>query len=133
MTLAFWMLSRQGEDPWAWGDRAALRQMEWKYEVDQAPYEGFRWQIPVIEAAYDIDLEGNDPGAMSTNFGFADWWARPSLRGEPDRPGGGRPDDDGSPVVWIAVGSVAGVLVVATALFWSRRHRHPAPPATPSS
>jgi hypothetical protein len=132
MTLSFWMLARQGEDPWEWGDRAALRQMEWKYEVDQPPYEGFRWQIPVIEQAYDIDLEGNNPGAMSTNFGFADWWANAVLREEPGRPDD---DEDGSPVpvVWIAVGSVAGVLVVAAALFWIRRRRHPVrPPAAPS-
>ena len=75
MTLSFWMLARQGEDPWAWGDRAALRQMQWKYDVDQPPYEGFRWQIPVIEAAYGIDLPGNPASAVSTNMGYADWWA----------------------------------------------------------
>ena len=76
MTLSFWMLARQGENPWAWGDRAALRQMQWKYANDQAPYSGFRWQIPVIEAAYGVDLPGNTPTATSTNFGFADWWAQ---------------------------------------------------------
>jgi hypothetical protein len=78
MLLSFWMLARHGEDPWAWGDQAALRQMRWKYEVRQPPYEGFRWQIPVVEAAYGLDLPGNDPTATSTNFGFADWWATPS-------------------------------------------------------
>ena len=61
MTLSFWMLARQGEDPWAWGNQAALRQMQWKYANGQAPYSGFRWQIPVIEDAYGIDLPGNDP------------------------------------------------------------------------
>jgi hypothetical protein len=76
MTLSFWMLARQGENPWAWGDRAALRQMKWKYASGQAPYSGFRWQIPVIEKAYGIDLPGNAPTATSTNFGFADWWAK---------------------------------------------------------
>jgi hypothetical protein len=76
MTLSFWMLARQGENPWAWGDRAALRQMNWKYKSGQAPYGGFRWQIPVIEKAYGIDLAGNTPTATSTNFGFADWWAK---------------------------------------------------------
>jgi hypothetical protein len=76
MALSFWMLARQGEDPWAWGDRAALRQMEWKYDAGQMPYSGFRWQIPVIENAYGIDLAGNDPASASTNFGFADWWAQ---------------------------------------------------------
>jgi len=76
MTLSFWMLARQGENPWAWGDRAALRQMKWKYASGQAPYSGFRWQIPVIEKAYGIDLAGNAPTATSTNFGFADWWAK---------------------------------------------------------
>ena len=76
MTLSFWMLARQGENPWAWGDRAALRQMNWKYASGQAPYSGFRWQIPVIEKAYGIDLAGNAPTATSTNFGFADWWAK---------------------------------------------------------
>jgi hypothetical protein len=76
MTLSFWMLARQGENPWAWGDRAALRQMNWKYASGQAPYSGFRWQIPVIEKAYGIDLGGNTPTATSTNFGFADWWAK---------------------------------------------------------
>jgi hypothetical protein len=76
MTLSFWMLARQGENPWAWGDRAALRQMTWKYKSGQAPYGGFRWQIPVIEKAYGIDLAGNTPTATSTNFGFADWWAK---------------------------------------------------------
>jgi hypothetical protein len=75
MTLSFWMLARQGENPWAWGNQAALRQMEWKYSNDQAPYSGFRWQIPVIENAYGIDLPGNDPAMTSTNVGFADWWA----------------------------------------------------------
>jgi hypothetical protein len=77
MLLSFWMLARHGEDPWAWGDQAALRQMRWKYEVQQPPYGGFRWQIPVVEAAYGLDLPGNDPTATSTNFGFADWWATP--------------------------------------------------------
>jgi hypothetical protein len=76
MTLSFWMLARQGENPWAWGDRAALRQMNWKYKSGQAPYGGYRWQIPVIEKAYGIDLGGNTPTATSTNFGFADWWAK---------------------------------------------------------
>jgi hypothetical protein len=76
MTLSFWMLARQGENPWAWGDRAALRQMTWKYASGQAPYSGYRWQIPVIEKAYGIDLAGNAPTATSTNFGFADWWAK---------------------------------------------------------
>jgi hypothetical protein len=76
MTLSFWMLARQGENPWAWGDRAALRQMKWKYASGQAPYSGFRWQIPVIEKAYGIDLAGNAPTATSTNLGFADWWAK---------------------------------------------------------
>ncbi|WP_170182632.1 hypothetical protein [Blastococcus colisei] len=76
MTLAFWMLARQGEDPWAWGDHAALRQMQWKYANGQAPYSGFRWQIPVIEAAYGVDFAGNTADATSTNFGFADWWAQ---------------------------------------------------------
>jgi hypothetical protein len=76
MTLSFWMLARQGENPWAWGDRAALRQMQWKYRVGQAPYSGFRWQIPVIEKAYGVDLGGNEPTAASTNVGYADWWAK---------------------------------------------------------
>ena len=82
MTLSFWMLARQGEDPWYWGDRAALRQMRWKYRVDQPPYSGFRWQIPVIEKAYGIDLIGNDPRATSTNVGYADWWADPASQSE---------------------------------------------------
>jgi hypothetical protein len=30
----------------------------------------------VIEKAYGIDLGGNTPTATSTNFGFADWWAK---------------------------------------------------------
>lgn len=76
MALSFWIMARQGENPWEWGDRAALRQMQWKYRVGQAPYGGFRWQIPVIEAAYGIDLPGNAPAATSTNMGYADWWAR---------------------------------------------------------
>jgi hypothetical protein len=77
MLLSFWMLARHGEDSWAWGDQAALRQMRWKYEVQQPPYSGFRWQIPVVEAAYGLDLPDNDPTATSTNFGYADWWATP--------------------------------------------------------
>jgi hypothetical protein len=76
MTLSFWMLARQGEDPWSWGNKAALRQMEWKYDSGQAPYSGFRWQIPVIEDAYGIDLGGNEPTAASTNMAFADWWTQ---------------------------------------------------------
>ena len=76
MTLSFWMLDRQGEDPWTWGNQAALRQMQWKFANGQAPYSGFRWQIPVIESAYGVDLPGNAPTATSTNFGFADWWAQ---------------------------------------------------------
>jgi hypothetical protein len=89
MTLSFWMLARQGEDPWAWGDRAALRQMRWKYEVGQPPHSGYRWQIPVVEAAYGLDLPGNDPAETSTNFGYADWWATPSgaQPTESERPG----------------------------------------------
>lgn len=75
LLLSFWMLARHGESPWDWGDQAALRQMRWKYEVGQPPAEGFRWQIPVVEAVYGVDLPGNDPTATSTNFGFADWWA----------------------------------------------------------
>jgi hypothetical protein len=87
--LSFWMLARQGEDPWAWGDRAALRQMRWKYEVGQPPHSGYRWQIPVVEAAYGLDLPGNDPAETSTNFGYADWWATPSgaQPTESERPG----------------------------------------------
>lgn len=76
MTLAFWIMARHGDDPWAWGDRAALRQMQWKYAIGQPPYSGYRWQIPVIESAYGIDLPGNEPTATSTNFGYADWWAK---------------------------------------------------------
>ena len=33
MTLSFWMLARQGENPWSWGNKAALRQMQWKYRL----------------------------------------------------------------------------------------------------
>jgi hypothetical protein len=76
ISLAFWIMDRQGEDPWSWGDQAALRQMQWKYANNQVPYSGFRWQIPVIEKAYGIDLAGNDPAATSTNFGYADWWTQ---------------------------------------------------------
>jgi hypothetical protein len=75
MTLAFWLLSHHGFDAWNWGDRAALRQMQWKYSVGQPPYDGYRWQIPVIESVYGVTLSGNEPSATSTNFGFADWWA----------------------------------------------------------
>ena len=76
LALSFWIMARQGDDPWSWGDRAALRQMQWKYANNQAPYTGFRWQIPVIEEAYGVDLPGNEPTADSTNFGYAEWWAR---------------------------------------------------------
>ena len=122
MTLSFWMLARQGEDPWAWGDRAALRQMRWKYAVDQPPYAGFRWQIPVIEVAYGIALTGNDPAAVSTNAGYADWWAAP-----PADPG----DDRNPPGVLPVLGVVAGllVLVVAAIVFLRRRRTAEPPPA----
>jgi hypothetical protein len=112
MTLSFWMLARQGEDPWAWGDQAALRQMRWKYEVQQPPYEGFRWQIPVVEAAYGLDLPGNDPTATSTNFGYADWWATPfgGRSTEFERPDLGR--EPGPPPVG-GYGVVLAVLLVA--------------------
>ena len=76
MTLSFWIMARRGEKVWEWGDRAALRQMQWKYRAGQPPYSGFRWQIPVIEKAYGIDLPGNAPTATSTNMGYADWWAQ---------------------------------------------------------
>jgi hypothetical protein len=112
MTLSFWMLSRQGEDPWAWGDQAALRQMRWKYEVQQPPYEGFRWQIPVIEAAYGLDLPGNDPTATSTNFGYADWWAAGLDRSTTNPE---RPDRDREPGLSSADGNT-GLLVVLLVL-----------------
>jgi hypothetical protein len=76
-TLSFWVISHHGaESAWAWGNNAALRQMQWKYNNGQAPYSGFKWQIPVIEKAYGVSFAGNDPTATSTNFGFADWWAQ---------------------------------------------------------
>jgi hypothetical protein len=131
MTLAFWMLARQGEDPWEWGDRAALRQMEWKYEVDQPPYEGYRWQIPVIETAYGINLDGNFPAATSTNFGFADWWAAPNANqaGNGGSRGGDGSGDSGSGfgVGWAI--AVAATLLVGAVLV-VRLRRRPRPPGT---
>jgi hypothetical protein len=109
MTLSFWMLARQGEDPWAWGDQAALRQMQWKYDVGQPPYAGFRWQIPVIEDAYGIDLPGNDPTATSTNFGYADWWAGPAGAPQSDGPRdftGSTDAGGGPPVLAVTLGAV---------------------------
>jgi hypothetical protein len=118
MTLSFWMLARQGEDPWSWGDRAALRQMQWKYEVDQPPYAGYKWQIPVIESAYGIDLDGNDPRATSTNAGYADWWAGAS----PDRgPQDDGPDDAPGRAVIVTAGVAVVLVTVAAALVWRRR------------
>jgi hypothetical protein len=140
MTLAFWMLARQGENPWEWGDRAALRQMEWKYEVGQPPYDGYRWQIPVIEAAYGVDLAGNDATATSTNFGYADWWAgaeitprNPGIPGissnpgdsaDPGGPGGpGEPGDGGSDgIAWSIVAALA-LLLVGSVIEFIRRRR----------
>jgi hypothetical protein len=115
MLLSFWMLVRHGEDPWAWGDQAALRQMRWKYEVQQPPYSGFRWQIPVVEAAYGLDLPGNDPTATSTNFGYADWWATPfgGRTTEFDRPDLDREPEPGPPPV---VGNAVLLVVVLLVL-----------------
>jgi Alginate lyase len=131
LLLSFWMLARHGETPWEWGDQAALRQMRWKYEVGQPPDEGFRWQIPVIEAAYGIDLAGNDPTATSTNFGFADWWTGSAP--PPDDPSSPRwadrtptPPSPLSPsavptAVSIGLG-VLGILVTSlVAIRWHRR------------
>jgi hypothetical protein len=129
MTLAFWMLARQGEDPWAWGDQAALRQMQWKYDVDQPPYAGFRWQIPVIEVAYGMTFPGNDPAAVSTNAGYADWWADP-----PRDPGGdGDPPSDSGrlPLLGVVAGILLTVVVVAGLLL--RRRRAAVPPRSGAS
>lgn len=76
MTLAFWMLARQGYTPWEWGDRAALRQYQWKLSVGQPAIDGFRWQIPVLNRVYGTAYGDADPKASSTNFGYAAWWAQ---------------------------------------------------------
>lgn len=76
MLAAFHMLSRRGYDAWGWGERAALRQYEWKYEVGQPPYveyDEFRWQIPLVNHAYDTSFDGADPAATGKNFAFAAW------------------------------------------------------------
>ena len=134
LLLSFWMLARHGESPWEWGDQAALRQMRWKYEVGHPPYEGFRWQIPVVEAAYGIDLPGNDPTATSTSFGFADWWAQsspPAVEPSPSRwtEGLPEPSDPSDPsersgmTATVASALVAlGILVTyLAAARWKRR------------
>lgn len=79
MLLAFYMLDRQGYDAWQWGDQAALRQYEWKYEVGQPPYNEYseyRWPIPIVNDAYGTDFPGSDPAAIGKNFAFAAWWTR---------------------------------------------------------
>ena len=119
MTLAFWMLARQGEDPWAWGDRAALRQMEWKHDVGQPPYDGFRWQIPVIERAYDVDLPGNAPTAASTNMAYADWWAQDSARARDSE----RRDSERGPAWWLPTLAVLALVLAAVTVLVSRRRR----------
>jgi hypothetical protein len=127
MLLSFWMMARQGENPWAWGDRAALRQMEWKYEVGQPPYEGFRWQIPVVESVYGVDLAGNDPTATSTNFGYADWWA-PAYAGPVPRIEGSGPGDVGGDrgagvLPWIMIAALVLAVGAGLLLTIGRRHR----------
>lgn len=127
LLLSFWMLARHGEDPWAWGEQAALRQMRWKYETGQPPDEGFRWQIPVIEAAYGIDLPGNDPTATSTSIGFADWWAGslPAPADEPATPGWVDREPDLFPTFSWATwpGLLAVTLVAACLVAVGRRRR----------
>ncbi|TQN37886.1 alginate lyase [Blastococcus colisei] len=130
MTLTFWMLAQQGEDAWAWGDQAALRQMEWKYANDQPPYDGFRWQIPVIEAAYGVDFPGNAPQATSTNFGFADWWAQnegapvPESRTDSAPAPDPEPPASSGPGLWlVAVIVVSGGLLLTLAILFIRRSR----------
>lgn len=73
MLVAFALLARQGYDAWGWGDRAALRQYEWKYEVGQPPGGEFRWAIPIVNHAYGTDFTGADPAATGKNLAFASW------------------------------------------------------------
>lgn len=75
-SLSFWIMARKGETCWAWGTNAMKRQMDWKYEVGDLPYSGFRWQLRVIEKAYGVTYAGHEPTAASTNFAYADWWAQ---------------------------------------------------------
>jgi hypothetical protein len=74
--LSFWMMSRKGYDSWNWSNQATLRQYQWKIEVGQPAYNGFRWQVPVINKVYGTAYGDADPSATSTNFGFAAWWTK---------------------------------------------------------
>jgi hypothetical protein len=74
-TLACWIMHRQGEDAWNWGDQAMLRQMQFKYSVSQTPYSGFMWQTSVINNVYGQTFADVDPTATSTNVGYGAWWS----------------------------------------------------------
>lgn len=76
MLLSFYMLSRKGYDAWNWGDKAALRQYQWKYAVNQPPYGEFKWQVPIVNKAYGTNFAGTDPGATGKSFAFAAWWVQ---------------------------------------------------------
>lgn len=74
MVVALHLLHRAGYDAWNWSDKAALRSVDWQYNVNNscAAQGDDTWQIYLINRAYGSNFP---VGAANTgkNMGWTDW------------------------------------------------------------
>lgn len=66
------MLHRAGYDAWNWCDKALLRAVQFNFAAGWPAEGDDKWQIPVINRAYGVNLPGDGVG-RGKNVGWTRW------------------------------------------------------------
>lgn len=72
-----WIVHRQGLDVFEWSDRALLRAVQWLYGPGGNHASGDdRYQLPLIDAAYNTNYWDGQPAGHGKNMGWTAWTHR---------------------------------------------------------